>query len=106
MVKNGLMKKEYGVAYAQWPGHTGSQIIPSPVANSVEFKFSAVRQFVPMNVHKFLVDLGWNSPICDPDTLEALYQKANGDSEMTTTYFRWYEAVAFEWMRMMTLGGE
>jgi len=93
------------MAYNQWPGGLGSQITTHSVANTVEYKYSATYQYVPQGIPKWLQDMGWTTSTNDPDTEEMLFQR-QGDEQNSTMYFRWYEAVAYEWFRMMTLGGE
>ena len=93
------------MAYNQWPGGLGSQVTTHASANTVEYKYSGAYQYVPVGIPVFLQDMGWNTTCNDPDTEEMLFQK-QGDPNISTMYFRWYEAVAYEWFRMMTLGGE
>ena len=91
------------MAYNQWPAK--SQIIPVATANEVSFNFSGTPQATPNNVDQFLKKLGWTQNNVDPDNDDELYQKQN-DPEISLMHFRWYEAVAYEWYRMMTIGGE
>jgi hypothetical protein len=90
------------MAYNQWPSQ--SQIIPKLTANEITLTFSGTQQTTPMNIDKFLKELGWTQNNVDPDNNDELYQKQN-DQEISLMHFRWYEAVAYEWYRTMTLGG-
>lgn len=57
----------------------------------------------PTDVHEFLTTHGWTDYGNDPNSGEALYcldGNFNG-----VTYYRWYEAMAYEFYKFITLGG-
>lgn len=55
---------------------------------------------VPPEAHGFLYTCGWASWGPDPTTNEMLYTNYSH----TGMHFRWYEAVALEYIRMAQLG--
>ena len=88
--------------YANYPDQT--KIVPQNTGNGVEFNQVQDNHAVPMGVDAWLQQLGWGTPCNDPDTTEPLYQKS-GNQDVGSKYFKWYEAIAWEWYMMMSLGG-
>jgi hypothetical protein len=70
-------------------------------------------QSVPKRIFAFLAAMGWQSRATDQNTFEELFYKNDqihneaGVLEDGTGghCFRWYEAVAYEYYKMMTIGG-
>jgi hypothetical protein len=88
--------------YNAWPDST--RIITTSTSNGIQFDMHHDEHRVPPNIEQFLGELGWTSQCNDPDTREQLYTKVS-DLDLSNKHFKWYEAIAYEWYRTMTLGG-
>lgn len=56
----------------------------------------------PPKIDDWLVKLGWSYAMNDPVTQEQLYTKQD-EPAANHMYYRWYEAVAYESFKFMTL---
>ena len=81
-----------------------SKVTANTTGNGIELYAQPSNHDVPAKIQDFLTGMGWNTGTYDPDTNEQLFQKMS-DVDISNYYFRWPEAMAYEWYRMMSLGG-
>ena len=92
------------------PGANGS---PS----EVRFEISMPPVTVPNKCEALLFKFGWQRRVSDPDTQEALYYKPSPhdatdeikkgwDYDLQNGYWHWYEAMAYEFGKFMSIGDD
>ena len=94
--------------YSQFP--TETKVQPMVNGEGVEMNIVVAKQVEPERVVKLLNNLGWKEIGICPDTGESLYQKSNPnmggdfDSDLANYYWRWYEAMAYEFGKFINIG--
>lgn len=95
--------------YQSWP--VCSEVKPEVTHdNQFGMKLEIGKHVCPDRISKLLVTLGWESTMNDPDTDEMLWQKKDPnmttdfDPQLNSGYWFWYEAIAYEFAKMMSLG--
>ena len=102
--------------YTQQPQPTSTQPIIDGM-NSMSFSINFQIREVPDKMDDFLQKTGWMSCGAHPDTREKLYRKPCPDNatdeiqkewpyELGSGYWHWYEAVAYEFGKFMTIGDD
>lgn len=76
----------------------------SPSTGTLALEVDFQEHLVPNGVAEWLVKRGWYSGVSCPDTKQLMYTK-NDSQDIAGMYLYWYEACAYEWYRMMSLGG-
>ena len=95
----------------------GTETTPVVNGNDLQFDIQHQSREVPETQKDFLDRLGWTSAGYHPDTMEELFRKqppadcSEGkrrawDNELMTGYWYWYEAVAYEFTKFMTIGDD
>ena len=64
--------------------------------------FGVSCEAAPPKIQQWLLDVGWSLGPQDPDTYEQLFKKED-EPATNFMYYRWYEAVAYENWKFMTL---
>lgn len=80
---------------------------------SVTLSINIPQEECPLRIDAYLKEIGWQTNSWCPNTGEPLYSKNDeihneqGILENGTSgyYFRWHEAIAYEFYKMMTIGG-
>ena len=91
------------MAYPSFPDPTS--IRTGSTSGSITLDLHTPTHVTPNDVDTWLKANRWHSPCTDPDSGEVLYQK-HSTPECNGAYFRWYEAVAYECYRFLSIGGE
>ncbi len=94
--------------YPQFP----STVTVQPLLNGNQISMDVLtpQQTEPERVIKLLSNLGWKEIGTDPNNGEGLYQKEDPnmgvghDADLTTKYWRWYEAMAYEFAKFVNVG--
>lgn len=88
------------MSYNQYPSKTdlSLSVIDDKVTSDIIF----TPHEAPVKVQDFLFKCGWSFQMHDPNTDEPLYVKTDEPATMHMSY-RWYEAVAYESFKFMTL---
>lgn len=76
----------------------------TPATGTLALDVEFPEHVVPNGVAEWLVKRGWYSGVQCPDTKQLMYTKSDYQ-DLAGMYLFWYEACAYEWYRMMTLGG-
>jgi hypothetical protein len=96
-----------------WSTPVGTQVEVSGSGASLTLSLKKDDHECPPRILEFLKMLGWQDFNTCPDTGECLLTKNDeihneqGSIENGTHgyYYRWYEAIAYEYYKMMTIGG-
>ena len=94
--------------FTQFPAMT--EIKPSLNGDSVSMSINVAPHDAPERIVKLLSNLGWKEIGTDPDTIEPLFQKENAamgidwDADLSSKYWRWYEAMAYEFGKFVNVG--
>jgi hypothetical protein len=94
------------VSYNQYPAK--DEIIVTIHENStgigqvVEHEVRITPHDAPPKIDDFLIKVGWTMQMHDPSTMEPLYVKTDEPATQHMS-FRWYEAIAYESFKFMTL---
>lgn len=83
--------------------------------NNLGFSIEFQNSEVPLSQFRFLTMMGWQEVMRHPDTGEALYNKPPPlnctdevrnawDHELVSCYWHWYEAVAYEFTKFLSIG--
>jgi hypothetical protein len=89
--------------FRNWPDST-KVMAEATTSNNIQLFSKHEKEETPTDIKNFLAGLGWQATMKHPDNEDDLWSKP-GDMEIASFYFRWYEAVAYEWYRMLTIGG-
>lgn len=88
------------MATVDWP--RGQELLLSTSDNKITIHPQVQTQGCPAKVMAFLYDLGWSQSATHPDTSEPLWQK-HGEPDTDGMYYKWYEAVSYEFYKFVTL---
>lgn len=97
--------------YSSYPAI--AEVIPIINGSQVEMSLNMAKHVTPDRIGKLLRTFGWETTVNDPNTGEMLWQKADAsigtndhDPNLSNGYWRWYEAVAYEFARFVNIGLE
>ena len=94
------------MSYSQYPNEMQIAIeVKEDVSSDsqvITHKVTATCQAAPPKVETWLLTVGWVLAVQDPSTYEQLYTKQD-EPAADYMYYRWYEAVAYENWKFMTL---
>lgn len=88
------------MSYNQYPDK--DQMMLSTSDNKITIEPNRIPHDCPDQINAFLLNCGWVCSHYDPNTHEPLFQKAN-ELAAQSMYYRWYEAMAYEFWRFVTL---
>ncbi len=94
------------MSWLNLPMPTRVSIVPS--GSTYDITLDVPEEQVPLDVNKFLKDAGWQQYNFHTETREPIYEKAITEVSglEQTHYCRWSEAMAYEFYRFLTIGGE
>lgn len=88
------------MSYNQYPDRGSVNLPMNEVSHKLDFDVTS--HAAPPKIEAWLLTLGWTYSVQDPTNYEQLFQKA-GEDATEHMYYRWYEAVAYESFKFMTL---
>jgi hypothetical protein len=108
--------------YNGWPNEDQVRVNltnPNGAVNSGSFDINLEREphRVPAKVQTLLTRFGWTTSETCPNTKEVLFQKdppndapdnvkSAWDSDLQNCHWRWYEAMAYEFGKFMSIGDD
>lgn len=85
--------------YPYYPN--GLTLRTSSSSNGFTIDLDTPTVVTPLDVHNWLISIGWQSASTCPDTGQKLYTRTDGDPH----HWTWTEAIAYETYKFLTLGG-
>ncbi len=90
---------------------------PGGTPNGMQFEITMPQVCVPAKCEQLLFKLGWTVRTSNPDTQEMLYYKCppndatdeikkGWDFDLQNGYWHWYEAMAYEFGKFMSIGDD
>ena len=89
------------MSYINSPWPTDISFTPNN-SNGITAVVNQPDQECPQVIKNLLYELGWNASISDPNSGELLFQKTM-EFQTEGQYFRWYEAVAWEFYKFIKI---
>lgn len=94
------------MSYNQYPSELKVDMVMTPDVSSdgqvITHNVTVTCHDAPPKIDDWLIKLGWALGVHDPSTMEPLYTKQD-EPAANHMYYRWYEAVAYESFKFMTL---